>query len=118
MEDGGESESKNVNLAHGRKPLCYLVDYVDDFLVAGPRWLRAIIKWMEKVLEVQVSVSLEIGTWASASYLGGTIQATSKGFQVPPEAVHVGLVEGLEPGRVQAHLGSGRGFALGDRGGG
>ncbi|WP_353239609.1 reverse transcriptase domain-containing protein [Limnohabitans sp.] len=82
MEDGGESESKNVNLVHGRKPLRYLVDYVDDFLVAGPRWLRAIIiKWMEKVWEVQVSESLEIGTWASASYLGGTIQATSKGFR-------------------------------------
>jgi hypothetical protein len=49
MEDGVESESKNVNLVHGRKPLCYLVDYVDDFLVAGPRWLRAnVIKWMEK----------------------------------------------------------------------
>jgi len=67
MEDGGESDSKSINLVHGRKPLCYLVDYVDHFLVAGPKWLRAIIiKWMENFWEVKVSVSLEIGTWASA----------------------------------------------------
>jgi hypothetical protein len=34
-----------------------------------------------EVGEVKVSKSLTIGTWASTSYLGGTIQATSKGFR-------------------------------------